>query len=288
MAIFDGLEKLGLDGFGQEELFDGEKKGAQPAAAAAKVAAGKPAKLSYTEEKDFLFDKKYKCPICSTDFTCKTVRTGKVHPVKYDYDLRTVFDTVDKLKYQVITCPFCGYSVHEIYQGKQTDKQLKMVKEAISAKLKPLHFDGDIYTYDEAKLRYQLAIANAVARQARASEKAYLCLKAAWVIRGETEYMKASGDTPADKIEENEAAEKGLLKQALEGFIQARQNENYPIAEMDEKTVDYLLAALYYSQDMLQDCSRFLGSILVNPNIQPNLRHKAQDLKELLDAKKQA
>ena len=287
MAIFDGLEKLGLDGFGQEELFDGEKKGAQPAAAAGKTAE-KPTKLSYTEEKDFLFDKKNVCPICSRDFTCKTVRTGKVHPKSIDYDLRTVYDSVDMLKYEVVTCPFCGYSVHLMFQGKQTDKQLMLVKEAISTKLRPLQFDGDIYTYDEAKLRYQLAIANAVARKARASEKAYLCLKAAWVVRGETESLKAAGNAPADKIEENEAAEKGLLKQALEGFIQARQSENYPLAGMDEKTVDYLLAALYYSQDMLQDCARFLGSILVNPNIKPNLRHKAQDLKELLDAKKQA
>lgn len=285
MAIFDGLEKLGLDGFGNEELFEGEKKAAPPKTGAA---APKPAKLTYTEEKDFLFDKKNVCPICSRDFTCKTVRTGKVHPEKIDYDLRTVYDTVDMLKYEIVTCPHCGYSVHLMYQGKQTDKQLQLVKEAISTRLKPLKFDGDIYTYDDAKLRYQLAIANAVARKARASEKAYLCLKAAWVIRGETEMLKAQQDTPAAKIEENEAAEKGLLKQALEGFVQARQSENYPLAGMDEKTVDYLLAALYYSQDMFQDCARFLGSILVNPNIKPNLRHKAQDLKELMDAKKKA
>ena len=68
--------------------------------------------------------------------------------------------------------------------------------------------------------------------------------------------------------------------------MQARQSENYPLAGMDEKTIDYLLAALYYSQDNFQDCARFIGSILVNPNIKPNLRHKAQDLKEMLDAKK--
>ncbi|MBR0092773.1 MAG: DUF2225 domain-containing protein [Lachnospiraceae bacterium] len=281
MAIFDGLEKLGLGGFESEELFEGKKKAARPAAEAPKRS-----KLTYTEEKDYLFDKKYECPICTRDFTAKTVRTGKVHPSRIDYDLRTMYDTVDMLKYEVVTCPHCGYSVHLSYLGKQTDKQLQMVKEAISSRLKPITWGQDIYTYDEAKLRYQLAIANAVARRAKSSEKAYLCLKAAWVIRGETEMLKAQQDTPAEKIEENEAAEKGLLKQALEGFVQARQSENYPLAGMDEKTIDYLLAALYYSQDMYQDCARFLGSILVNPNIKPNLRHKAQDLKEMLDAKK--
>lgn len=283
MAIFEGLDKLGLGDFDDKDLFEGEKKEVKPVK---KEAPKGP--LKYEEEKDFLFDKKYTCPICTQEFTSKTVRTGKVHKIRADYDLRPVYDTVDQVKYEVIACPVCGYASLLLYVGKQTDKQLAMVREAISTRVKPQKWGEEIYTYDEAKLRYQLAIANAVARKAKPSEKAYLCLKAAWVVRGETDQLKASGTADETRIKENEDAEKALLKQALDGFVQARQTENFPIAGMDEKTLDYMMAALYYSQGMQQECARFIGSILINPHISSNLRTLAQNLKELLDEQKKA
>lgn len=280
MGIFEGLEKLGLDGFEDQALYEDKQQAPEPAPK--KEAPKPPPKLD--NEKDFLFDKKYVCPICMREFTAKTVRTGKVHTERIDYDLRPVYDTVDQVKYEVVACPHCGYAALLRYHEKSTDKQLAMVREAISSRFKALTWGTEIYTYDEAKLRYQLAIANAVARKAKPSEKAYLCLKSAWVLRGETDRLKADGADPA-KIAENEAAEKKLLGQALDGFAQARQTENFPVAGMDEKTLDYVMCALYLSQDKFQDCQRFLGAILVNQHITPNLRKKAQDLKEMLDAR---
>ena len=106
MGIFEGLEKLGLSGFEDQALY--EEKTAAAAPAPKKEAPPPPKKLD--NEKDFLFDKKYVCPVCAKDFTAKTVRTGKVHTERIDYDLRPVYDTVDQVKYEVVACPHCGYA----------------------------------------------------------------------------------------------------------------------------------------------------------------------------------
>ena len=38
--------------------------------------------------------------------------------------------------------------------------------------------------------------------------------------------------------------DKEILKNALDGFVEARQTEDYPMCGMDEITVEYLLAVL--------------------------------------------
>ena len=81
--IFSGLEKLGLGNIDGGNLFeDPNKKDTN-------VKKAEPQKkLTLVNEEDYLFDKKYKCPICDSDFESKTVRTGKVRMKSVDVDLR--------------------------------------------------------------------------------------------------------------------------------------------------------------------------------------------------------
>ena len=72
MGIFSGFEKLGLGNIEGEDLFEDPRK--------KEVAVKKeeaPKKLQLVNEEDYLFDKKYKCPVCESDFEAKTVRTGR-------------------------------------------------------------------------------------------------------------------------------------------------------------------------------------------------------------------
>ena len=106
MGIFSGLEKLGLGNIGKEELFEDPKKKQSNVKKEAPVK-----KLQLVNEEDYLFDKKYKCPVCESDFEAKTVRTGKVRMKNVDIDLRPDYDELDQNKYDVIACPACGYAV---------------------------------------------------------------------------------------------------------------------------------------------------------------------------------
>ena len=236
------------------------------------------------DEKTMLFDKSYTCPVCEQPFTSKTVRTGKVHMLYSDYDLRPVYDTVDQVKYEVIACPHCGYAaLIRYYEASMSVKRVEMIRNAVCARYKKIDWGKDLYTYDEAKLRYRLALANALARGAKLSEKAYLYLKNAWLIAGETDALKKQDPPDEAKIAANDKAEKELRGLALDGFLQARADENFPIAGMDEKTLDYLLAALCLNQGKYTECTRFLSNILMSKNITSNLRKRTQGLKERLE-----
>ena len=78
----------------------------------------------------------------------------------------------------------------------------KLIRENISQKVHLHTYKGEVYTYDEALERYQLCLANAVVKRARASEKAYICLKSAWLLRGYQEQLTETGDGDAAKLTE--------------------------------------------------------------------------------------
>ena len=75
------------------------------------------------------------------------------------------------------------------------------------------------------------------------SESAYLCLKLAWIYRGEIQEAKANG-AAQERISMYEKYEKEYLEDAYRGFKQARETEYPPIAGMDENTITYLLTSI--------------------------------------------
>ena len=142
--------------------------------------------------------------------------------------------------------------------------------------------NGPVYTYDYAKRLYQLALANAVVKKAKNSEKAYICLKTAWVIRGETQRLDPEADDYETKKRENDEQEKELLENALNGFIMARQTEEFPIAGMDSTTLDYLIAALAVETGKRDVASKMISEILVSRVANSRIKDKARVLKEML------
>ena len=139
-------------------------------------------------EQDFLFDKAYTCPICSNKFKARTVKSGKAKMAGSDPDLRTRYEQIDMLKYDIIMCPDCGYAALDRFFNSVTPVQVKNVKEKISATFKPREAK-EFYTYDDALDRYKLALANAMVKDTSSGEKAYICLKTAWILRGKAEHL---------------------------------------------------------------------------------------------------
>ncbi len=278
MGFLDGLKKFGLGNIEEEELYEEPKK---ETATEAKPAAKKPAQPTITEE-SLLFDKSYTCPVCDIKFTAKTIRTGKIRVKAQDIDLRNIYTEIDPGKYDVAACPECGYAALVKYYGNLTNFQIEEIKKRICANYKIQEFSGSVYSYEEARSRYELALANAVVRKAKNSEKAYICLKLAWVIRGETEHLDPDMPKYEEKKKENEAQEKDLLKKALDGFVIARQSETPPIAGMDTFTLDYLMSALGYEVGEYDISKRLLGELLVSRTAGSRIKDKARELKELI------
>ena len=280
-GIFSGLEKLGLGNIGGGNLFEDPKK---KEAAAKQETPQK--KLSLVNEEDYLFDKKYKCPVCENEFEAKTVRTGKVRMKNVGMDLRPDYDELDQNKYDVIACPDCGYAALGRYFTTLNKYQIDDIRVKISMNYKKIEQTGPTYTYEYAKSLYQLALANAVVKKAKNSEKAYICLKTAWVIRGETQRLDPAEDGYDEKKAANDAQEKELLAHALNGFVMARQSEEFPIAGMDASTLDYLIAALAVETDDLDTASKMVSELLVSRVANSRIKDKARFLKDTIAAKK--
>lgn len=272
-GLLSGLEKFGLGNLKNASLYE-EKKEAK---------SGDGAKAAPTiQESDFLFDKTYTCPVCDNEFKSKTVKIGRAKLKGTDMDLRPKYEHIDLLKYDVIACPVCGYAALSRYFKYMTSGQSKMIKQNISQNYKGKELKGDIISYDEAIERYQLTLANAIVKQARNSEKAYICLKSAWLLRGYAESLDESAADYATKKAELEAQENEYLQNAFDGFLAARQSEPFPMCGMDEQTVDYLISVMAVRFEQYDVASKLISTIIASSGASPRMKDKARDLKELV------
>lgn len=265
-GILSGLGSFGLGDLEGMSLFEEPKK---------KDEEGKAAEPEITE-KDFLLDKTMTCPLCDAEFKMRAVKGGKAKLLGTDKDLRPKYEGIDIVKYDVVMCPKCGYTALTRYFPTVLQSQGKKIKEKISANFKPQDVYNEIYTYDEAIERYKLALVNAIVKGGKASEKAYICLKSAWIMRGKAEEI---GEAHAD-YKTTKAMEKEYLKNAYEGFYGAVQTESFPMCGMDEITVDYLIAVLASGLDHFDVASKCIASILQSPTANPRMKDRARDLKE--------
>lgn len=192
-------------------------------------------------EAEYIFDKTYTCPVCDKSFKCKTMKSNKAKLISTDMDLRPVHQNVDIVKYDVVACPCCGYAVLSRYFAPLTSMQIKKIKESISKNYKSKDTKSKVYSYDEAIERGKLALLSSVIKGTKDSEKAYVCLKTAWLYRGKVEHLP---ETEEEEIKRCQREEDAFLHKAYDGLVSARQKELFPICGMDELTFDYLLAAL--------------------------------------------
>lgn len=272
-GILSGLEKFGLGNLKNASLYEDTKKGKPEEGAKA---------APTIQESDFLFEKTYTCPVCDKEFKSKTVKIGRAKLKGTDMDLRPKYEHIDLLKYDVIACPTCGYAALSRYFKYMTSAQAKLIKQNISQNYKGKELKGDTITYDEAVERYQLTLANAIVKQARASEKAYICLKSAWLLRGYTESLDEKADDYATKKAELETQENEYLQNAFEGFLAARQSEPFPMCGMDEQTVDYLISVMAVRFEQYDVASKLISTIIASTSASPRMKDKARDLKEIV------
>lgn len=274
-GLLSGLASLGLGNLESAKVFEEPEK---------EVVQQGQVETPQVEEKDLVYEKTFECPVCDSKITSKVMKSGKVKLEGTDMDLRPRYEGIDPMKYDVVLCPKCGFTALTRYFKAMTSVQVKLIKENISKNVKLHPFDGEIYTYEEAMERYKLALACAIVRQAKASEKSYVCLKSAWVLRG---WQESLDDKAADyeaKKKELEAAEMEYLKNALDGFMGAMASESFPMCGMDEVTMDYLIAVLAMKFKQYDVSSKLIGSILVSANANARMKDKARELKEMIIA----
>lgn len=279
MSLFSNLGQFGLSKLEKMDVFDEDQK---------KDAGGDaPTEEKHTVmEEDLLFDKGYTCPVCDEEFHSKMVRTGKVKLLSADTDLRPKYQLVDSLKYDALVCPKCGYASLSRFFKFMLPAQAKMIRENITTNFKGIETSGNTYSYDDAIARHQLALANAVVKKAKTSEKAYTCLKIAWLYRGKAETLPKDTENYNEVIKELKQQEVELLNNACEGFLSAYSKESFPMCGMDELTVTYLVADLCRRTGRYDESARWISKVLTSRTANERIKNKARDIKELLERDK--
>lgn len=254
--IYDELDKIDID-----NLFtDNNSKSNKASVSQTLETTIKP--------EDCLYEKSYKCAVCGNCFKSKTVRRGKTKFIDNDLDLKSHFKPIQPDYYDIVICEKCGYSSISSKFNKITQTQSFLISENISKKFVPRTYP-DIYTTDIAIERFKLALLNCITIKAKDGEKAYICLKIAWLYR--------------DKKDKNN--EITFLKSAYKGFNIAFSKESFPICGLDENTLSYILAATAYNLNLKQESIKLLSMLFVKRSLNPRLKLKMEELRDTLRKK---
>ena len=202
--------------------------------------------------REMIYEKDYECPICKEQIKRKAVKSSKNRLVDTDFDLNARYDKVNPLYYEVIVCEKCGFAQLNKREETPTLAEAHLIKEKISAQFGGRQY-SKYYTATEATDRYKLALLNAIVRNATEGEKAYIALKLGWLYR--------------------------------EIGNQEEEREEFPIFELQEEVVCYLIAALSYHAEDYKQAIKWIQIVLRNADISPKLKDRCFSLKQMVTAK---
>lgn len=277
MNLFAGLEQFGIKAEETKNLFEEEKKPTS-------TAADGSVKEEVPTEDAFLLEKAVRCAVCDKVFKTKMIKSGRIKRLEPDMDLRPRFQYIDTIKYDIISCPSCGYTAMSRFFEHLSSMQTKMIKEQVCANFKPTGDEPAVFDYDYAINRYKLSLFNTLAKKGKTSEKAYTCLKIAWLYRGKFETLDPNDAALEEQRKECKVQEEAFYQQAFEGLTKAVSTEMFPICGMDQTTVDYLLAVMSTHFKKFDVASKCISNILTAPNASKKMKDRAFDLKEQIVA----
>ena len=255
--IFEELKEIGFEDLDKVDLFPPKSKESEKEI--------ENTKKKFTVE-EVLYDKTYICPVCNKEFKSKAIRSGKNRLLTVDLDLKANYDIVNPLLYECVVCENCGYAALSKTFNSLTSSQIRWIKEQIGTKYKEYHYPP-ILSEKDGILRYKLTLLNSFVKKAKDGEKAYICLKLAWLYRDIKE----------------KAAEEVFLQHALTGFENAYNTERFPIFELGELTTAYIIADLYRRKKNYEKAMQWLGFVIMDKSVSLRLKTKALHLKGIIN-----
>jgi uncharacterized protein (DUF2225 family) len=276
--LFSGLEAFGLGNLSDIDVYENKGKENSNKSEAEE-------KPSFSEE-DAIFDKTYTCPVCDQEFKSKSVKSGKVKLLTLDTDLRPIYQNMDPLKYDAVVCPSCGFAALNRFFKYVTSAQAGLIKNNITSAFRGIKEPSTIFEYDDAIARHKLALVNAIVKKSKTSERAYTCLKTAWVIRGKAESLPKNLPDYNTVKAELEKEEVDFITKAYVGFDEAFSKEDFPMCGMDEVTITLLMAELARRVGKFDEASRWISKVLISRDANERVKQKARDIKDKLKDQK--
>lgn len=201
-------------------------------------------------EKEELFDKKLECPICSTHFTSKKVRTYKVVVKKRHPDYYTEYGGENPTYYGVFVCPVCGYSAFEGDFSEISENEKQIIIQAVGMQWKGKSYSGK-RSIKEAIEAHKLALLAYDLRNYKSSIIGKVALRLSWFYREEG----------------NKESESYYKKIVLNRFQKAFSEERLDEKADEEIVIMYLIGELLRQEGELESAIKWYDKVLKNPTI---------------------
>lgn len=214
---------------------------------------------------ELLYNKEVNCPVCSSKFHVKAVKSSSYRLDSKDSDFFLRYALINPYFYDVWLCNECGYAALKVDFPKIKKYQKQLVLDKISPRWKKRYY-GEIFNLDIAIERYKLALLNYTLIEGKPSQKAMTCLKLAWMYR-------LKGD------KENE---KDFIKNALKGFEESYESEEFPIFGMDKYTIMYLIGELNRRLGNKDKALLWFSYVITTPHVSYKLKSLARDQRDLI------
>jgi uncharacterized protein (DUF2225 family) len=235
------------------------------------------------KEMSLLIDRKYTCPVCDSQITAKSVKSNSARFVDTKADLRPIHSNINVTKYETVCCPHCGFSALTKNFTNTTSTQRKLIQEKITANFKPREdIHTDIYTTQTAITRMKMTLLCTVTKGGKSSEIGQVCLKLSWLYQDMVDELDEADPDYATKKEEYLKEADHAAMNAYEHLSNARMHEDFPIAGMNETTLDYLLAYLAYKKGEYPTSMKLLSNVISNRSTSPRLKDKSAELKAVI------
>ena len=222
-------------------------------------------KSNISNPKAYIYSKDYKCPVCGMDFENWALKVSTLKMGESGIDLRPVYMPLDPLYYDVILCPYCGYGAMGSYFQEFPEDRVKEIKDNVSPNFVYVDYPM-LYTVDMVVERYLVALLNTLIKGAASSERAYLCLKLAWLNR-----------------DKRDLGQESLFhRYALAGFKAAYEDEEFPICGMDKPTLSYIIADLSRRTGEFDEALYFINQVISARDSNQRLHDKAVTVKDLI------
>ncbi len=194
---------------------------------------------------DLLYTVNKQCPLCQKMFTVTKVR-NKLQMVKQDSDFCTTYQELNPYYYTVWVCNHCGYAAQDTYFA-DLPPAAQQVKNFLKDKKVNVNFSGP-RTSEQAIDTIKLAIYFGGLGQIQASRLGGLYIKLAWLYREK----------------QDQESEHKALKMAQRYYEEALEKENFPIGNMSQYTLEYLMADLMNRTGDTEEATRRLSRIVNN------------------------
>ena len=213
-------------------------------------------------EKTFVVEKL--CPVCEK--MTRVVKTrSRITVVSRDVDACTHYKDFSPYYYTVWVCEHCGFAADEkTFTTKMPDRHLQILRAVLLTKSIKIPFVEE-RTVGNASTAFRLALKFVELIHGKDSKKAKYAHQLAWIYR-------ESGDT---------AEEAEFMTKAAEFYEQALAKEHFPIGELTDNAVVYLVAAIYFMLGEQQKATSYLSRLISDQSVrerEPRIFDKARDL----------